>query len=326
MKKINENVLKIGDIVLTSSNQKISKVIRSATKSDISHAMICVQYSGIIEATSRGVRGYNAQRLFYADNCPIYILRLIKPISDKDMRNVIDHVRQREGTEYSQNEALLAWRGGSKKLSKKQFCSRLIAQAYASVGVNLVETPNYCTPQDLKASKLLKSLPHSTRLCSDGEFDFINNSFNTLQVMEKVTNILLLSARKISRSIQSVSDLSIFLLKNPAFDNVIAQIYIDSGYLFAWVIEFVLNDWQYDLKKMSESDICFSEKKQYCENIVAGLLEDIRRYKWNLSLYKKYVESYQLKTFVILEELYTKLVELHLQRVDTAREWLKVNN
>ena len=43
MKRINDAVLRPGDIILTTSAAKVSKGIRFATGSDISHAMVCVQ-------------------------------------------------------------------------------------------------------------------------------------------------------------------------------------------------------------------------------------------------------------------------------------------
>jgi hypothetical protein len=43
MKRINSEVLKPGDIILTNSTAKVSKAIRRITRSNISHAMICVE-------------------------------------------------------------------------------------------------------------------------------------------------------------------------------------------------------------------------------------------------------------------------------------------
>jgi hypothetical protein len=43
MKRLNEASLKVGDIILTTTTATVSKAIRTATRSDISHAMIYVQ-------------------------------------------------------------------------------------------------------------------------------------------------------------------------------------------------------------------------------------------------------------------------------------------
>jgi hypothetical protein len=40
MKKLNDQRLEVGDIILTSGSNKVSKAVRRATNSDISHAMI----------------------------------------------------------------------------------------------------------------------------------------------------------------------------------------------------------------------------------------------------------------------------------------------
>jgi ribosomal protein L19E len=42
-KQLNAEVLKIGDIILTTGINPVSKVIRAATRSDVSHAMVYVE-------------------------------------------------------------------------------------------------------------------------------------------------------------------------------------------------------------------------------------------------------------------------------------------
>jgi hypothetical protein len=50
MKKLKEISFRVGDIILTTSPEKISKTIRKGTKSDISHAMIYEQAYYVIDA------------------------------------------------------------------------------------------------------------------------------------------------------------------------------------------------------------------------------------------------------------------------------------
>jgi hypothetical protein len=66
------------------------------------------------------------------------------------------------GTQYSVKEAMLTALGGARQWSKKQFCSRLVAQAFASVGIELVADPNFCSPADLKDSLLLVAVSDAT--------------------------------------------------------------------------------------------------------------------------------------------------------------------
>jgi hypothetical protein len=62
MKKLKEISFRVGDIILTTSPEKISKTIRKGTKSDISHAMIYEQAYYVIDAPGNGVHAQNTQR------------------------------------------------------------------------------------------------------------------------------------------------------------------------------------------------------------------------------------------------------------------------
>ena len=76
MKKLDEASLKVSDIILTTTTAAVSKAIRLATRSDISHAMVYVQDHSVIDATGEGVQARNTQRLFFEDDCFVYALRL----------------------------------------------------------------------------------------------------------------------------------------------------------------------------------------------------------------------------------------------------------
>jgi hypothetical protein len=61
VKTINGAVLQVGDIVLTTSTEKVSAYIRGFTRSDISHVMICVESYSVIDANAEGVQARNTQ-------------------------------------------------------------------------------------------------------------------------------------------------------------------------------------------------------------------------------------------------------------------------
>jgi hypothetical protein len=78
VKKLNDQRLQAGDIILTSGPNKTSRVVRKATRSDISHAMIYVQHCSVIDATADGVHSGNIQRMFLDDDCVVVALRTRK--------------------------------------------------------------------------------------------------------------------------------------------------------------------------------------------------------------------------------------------------------
>lgn len=207
MRKLNESVLQVGDIILTTTTDLLSKGIRKVTGSDIAHALIYVESHSVIDATGDGVHSRNTQRLFWEDECAVHVLRFAGGLDDTQSRHVVNYVRGRIGTQYSKIEATRSVLGGSKAPSRKQFCSRLVAQAYASAGVNLVDDPNYCVPDHLKSSTRLIAVQGAVRHVDDAEKRSWEGIHDTPQSMRNATNALLSGARTKNASIEDVNDI-----------------------------------------------------------------------------------------------------------------------
>ena len=326
MKKLNESALKVGDIILTTSNHLTSKTIRGVTKSNISHAMLYVESHSIIDSTGEGVQSRNTQRLFYDDDCEIHVLRKKMELSSKALRFIVDYARNCIGTQYSKYEAAKTVLGGKKVPTKRQFCSRLVARSYAKGGINLVTNVHFCTPEEIHKSPLLRPVENAVRSVTKDEYEMIQNIPNTPNLMAETTNYILNGARKLCSSIQNLSDLDHFLIHNPQYDLHIADLYRESGYLTVWSFEKSKNEWHYDINKMLSINGHDAEIKKYCKIVTENPSESIRRYKQTLEGYKYYLSHAPLETFHLLHDLYENLVKLHEQRVKVAQRWLIINS
>ena len=161
-KRLNDAALKVGDIILTATKGAVSKTIRTVTRSDVSHAMVYVAHCSVIDSTAEGVQARNSQRLFIENECSVHALRLRDGLSEAQVLAVSTFLRAQIGTRYSSREVMQTALGGALRWSKKQFCSRLVAQAFASAGICLVDDPIFCSPADLKASPLLVEVRDAT--------------------------------------------------------------------------------------------------------------------------------------------------------------------
>lgn len=133
-RRVKVELLQPGDIVLTATTGKVSKVIRRASKGIVSHAMICVQHGSTIDSTDNGVQASNIQRELYEPNDTVFVLRLREPLSDSRLHSVVDFARSKIGTRYSKMEAARTVLPGRKPRTKQMFCSRLVARAYVAGG------------------------------------------------------------------------------------------------------------------------------------------------------------------------------------------------
>jgi len=323
VKKLREASLKVGDIILTTSTHAVSKAIRTATGSDISHAMLYVQDHSVIDATADGVQAGNTQRYFFEDDCSIYVLRLRAPIPADQIRAVCNFVRGQLGTQYSTKEAVRAAFGGARKWTRKQFCSRLVAQAYASVGVELVENPNYCSPAELKESPMLVEVSDATIAVSAKEAAFWEAQANLPRLMREATNSVLDGARKKNKEIQNFDDIDSHLAAHPDDDAYFCDLLEKFDYLTLWQVEKAKNPWQYDIDLMKVFSRLDAGIEEYCRSIISGEDDGPNRFVVNHGGYALLSKQFGQRYFTIMMELHGVLAELHRKRVEVATAWLQ---
>lgn len=325
MKKLDPLVLRPGDIVLTTTRQPVSKAIQFVTASNISHAMIYVESHSVIDATAEGVQSRNTQRIFFDDHCAVFGLRLNRPLSEAELKSVRGYVRSVVGTQYSIWEAAHAPLGGRGVSGRKQFCSRLVAQAYASAGINLVSNPNYCTPEDIRRSALLCELAQVTVAVDAADEAYWRTIMDLPQMTRDATNFILSGARRKDPAIQSINDLDHYLMAHPEADDFVHRLYQESGYLDLWCTECEKNPWQYDIRLMRMFDAAGGHVADYCRHTLAEEGSN-HRFVVNHAGYVTYAAETALRTFATLEKLYEILASLHQQRLRVARKWLQANN
>lgn len=329
MKRINYTSLKRGDIIFTTSPEPVSKLIRGVTKSDISHAMLYVSETSALESTGDGVHSLNLQKKFYDDSCAIYALRPKIPLTEEQLNQVIGYARSAIGTPYSMFEAARSVTGTSRSGSRKQFCSRFVARAYAAADVNLVKNPDFCTPEDVLASHLLSLIPHTTDKISDEEIQAWSNSPQGTAAMTDVTNKFLESVRQYSPEILNINDGIQFAISNPDMDAAVAAAFKSSGYLDEWRTQPATYPWRYDLSLMEAFAQQPTQKeavREYCEITIRNeATGDFQHWKDNLDAYKNYFNQLPRKSLAVMVELYENLVRCHRDRVETAQAWLSLN-
>jgi hypothetical protein len=326
MKKLNDQRLQTGDIILTSSSNKVSKTVRRATNSEISHAMIYVQHSSVIDATAEGVHSSNIQRIFFEDDSIVIALRPRSTLDAESLRKITDFARAATGTEYSKSEAFAVVARRMRRVgSGKQFCSRLAAQAYAFAGISLVPDADYCSPEDLRRSEHLLEIDDVLLPASDEEIAFWGKRTDVLKIMADATNAVLKAARRRSDGVHSLNDINSYLLSNPDEDRHMRRAYEKSGYLTAWQIEYRKSRWQYDFALMRDLANAEPDGNASMEEYCRQLLQDTeggRRYEINHREYLKLALVTELTTFQVLAELYGHLAKLHRLRRETAGRWL----
>lgn len=220
-------------------------------------------------------------------------------------------------------EAGRAWQGLGKKGTRKQFCSRLVAQAYAANGFDLVKNTDFCTPNELLKSVKLVEVVDATVDVTDEEYQTWQTHPSGLDLMRQSTNHILNGARKIDKSIQHLSDVDKLVLEHPEHDETIMQLYVESGYLHVWETGHEINPWHYDPKLMEDlGSRQPNDVRWYCKSTLSEGSRTDNRYVTNANTYQYYQSMRPRQTIVMLTAFYHMLAENHVNRLDVAEDWL----
>ena len=116
--------LQLGDIILESGHKPHSYAIKKYTKSNFSHAMICVEGMSIIHAEKKGIFSLNPQRLLVENITDLRVLRFNQKLSNDELKNIEFFLRDKIGSVYSVKEAFSITNESRKdeNYNKYQFC------------------------------------------------------------------------------------------------------------------------------------------------------------------------------------------------------------
>ncbi len=270
--------LQPGDIVLEAGETPIvSEAIKRATSSDYSHAMIYTDHSLIHAVKKEGVFSKNPQRMLRSSRESFKVLRLKDSSLQSKLEEICDNASAKVGSLYSTSEASKsALQNTPKETSKKQFCSRLVAQSYSQEGVLLVDDANYCTPEDLNKSPLLEVVENCVREAGEEDLEMASREDPNLENQKETFKWLNLARKHLKKEgayIQTINDVGEHLSQNRSSDKRICKLIESTNYLSIYNVDRTLNTYRYSAQK-------FTEKMQASLNhdeILAGEVDLNRR-------------------------------------------------
>lgn len=309
--------LEKGDILLTSENSATSKVVRKSTGSDFSHAILYVGFGSYIHSDANGVHSANLQRLLFESPENVTVLRV--RCDQETVNQACNFARSKIGTTYSVKSAVNAKLKASKKENEnRQFCSRLVAQAYEYAGIKLVDTASFCTPQEILESLSIQEVLGKVRKATNEEISFANSE-NPIEKQSYITNEILSKVRKLTKKdIQTLEQITLYVIENPVHDQQISKIYRDSGYLTMWEYETTKNAWRYDGQTFINLPLPIDKLIEMAKFEKNSAQERLALYKGSLEQYFYINEIHKLEYSSIHYDLYKKLVENTLDNINAA--------
>ncbi|MCW0390830.1 YiiX/YebB-like N1pC/P60 family cysteine hydrolase [Xanthomonas sacchari] len=311
-----------GDIILTSEHTPQSKGIRITTSSDYSHAMICVGHSSCIHAVGKGVEAANLQRQGFDRADRVCVMRYKGGDRIAVVKRATEFARRFVGMDYSVPDALATrLRILRRKMSNRQFCSRLVAQAYAHAGVSLVSDPDFCLPEDLFNSSHLEVVPLCVRETTDiDRFLIGGKEEGPLFDQAKMLNAHFKEVREITGlDLQTRDQIYEHLISDGSHDQALSQSLERSGYLKLWQVDVEKNPWRYDAARLLSMGGGFEDTRKVAERESDLASDAIERYARNVGAISQVLQSVDRKYFRLEHKLYSHLVVLHSKRLQAAK-------
>lgn len=309
-----------GDILLTTRDAIKSKVIRASTDCTYSHAILYVGSSSYIHSDGSGVHSGNLQRMLLSKGEYGVVLRL-KNGTEESFRLACDFARNEVGKSYSVAGAVKAKLKGvpiSQSQRNRQFCSRLVCQAFEYSGITLTDDCQFCTPAEILRSSLLEQVPDCIRPATPEEVSFAKSK-SMLDIQTKATNDILKKARELSgEDVQSFEQLANILLENPEYDSQITDAVVASGYCDMWKIDLDNNPWRYDGNVFASLPVDRKQLEEMARFERNSAAEMLSRFQ---TLYAQYSAGFHragLRYFGIGLALYASLIDVNTRRRDAA--------
>lgn len=173
-RSIDESALERGDIIVSTTSEDVSSIIRWATESEISHAVLYVGEGMVVESVKSGVRLVTLEKALEDDSLAVAFRH--QALTEQEAQIICDYAGQQLGKKYdwwgitrmgdfvlnkrtfcnlltgAAYNRCVNWHG-LVNLGKKDssfYCSELVIAAYQHAGVMLTDhAPHWSTPQDI---------------------------------------------------------------------------------------------------------------------------------------------------------------------------------
>lgn len=321
--------LRLGDIIFVRDKSITSLGIRAGSGGKYSHAALYVADHSYIDSDPDGVHANNLQRLIRQSSDDIAVKRLGDPLSDEKIRSVCNFARSQVGKRYSVLGAASTVQGFRRaKLTpvNRQFCSRLVAMAYASVGCELVKNPLFSSPRRVFVSSMLTLVEEAHRKASEAEVAFATSGqTNLLFRQENATNKLFEDIRRETGSdVDTFEELVELVTAQPAIDKPVSAILASSEYMFLWREIPVQNPMWFSSEVYAEQ-VPTSEQAKLAVSQYSGVLDSLERRRQTITSLQRGFSQTRSGTIFLLLTLEQALLELDAKRLATLEGFLPVS-
>ncbi|WP_071956400.1 YiiX/YebB-like N1pC/P60 family cysteine hydrolase [Delftia sp. HK171] len=321
--------LKVGDVLLSRGASKQASLISNLTGGDFSHVMLFVGGT-LIHADGDGVYSKNPRRIIRNDKNNLAVYRLINDVSSENLKRMCKFARGEIGKLYDVKGAIASIRSGADKSSKdKQFCSRLVAEAFKSIDIDFGKSTDKITPNDFcRFNTIFAKLEQLVVPLKNADVSYANSPDYNLVLQEEtfqwLGRVRDFAASK-GFSIGSMNDVIDYLFEHPEDDEKICEIVDQTRYYGFVDIDEDKNPYKYDLLQleleMSNKDL--DSREEIFSSLIHGIEEECENRKENYYSSIRNVTLKDLKFFRKSHDLNKRLYWNVVRRAHVIKCWME---
>lgn len=270
-----------------------------------------------IHSDPKGVHANNIQRLLFKKKRDVCVLRSKKALC---LKKLDYYARAQIGQQYSKKDVFqIGNKLAKKKRSNRQFCSRLVAEAYEFAGVSLVKDSSFCVPEEIYKSPVLECIDECVRIATLAEIAHAETP-SLIELQDEATNKILSDTRNLTgQDIQDFDAIATYLVENPIHDAAISSIILQSGYLSIWEPEYQQNQWRYNEELFLNLDISSERKIKLAQDELSAAKSSLELHSYNYIQFQKLLLCRELTYAKIMLGLYRGLINRANERIEACQ-------
>ena len=242
-----------------------------------------------------------------------------------------EYARSEFGKEYSMKDVKKRTNKDVVEEPNREFCSRLVAQAYEYAGCPICENAAFCNPENIQHSSTLVVVPNMTHIASEEELN-VAASDGYMKMQDDSNAQLLIWAELLQNmrnasgdkdcDIQDETQLIQYLLTHKYCDDAFTKILRESEYFVIWKRYEETHPWEFDVNKFTQ---------KYGDNASLHAMQMILSpspidcWKQQQQTYRNLENCFHLNMLKAFLEMYDNIVDWYERRMNTMKAVVDLN-
>ena len=243
--------IRMGDIIFAAEQKNIGNLSKRKNVSRFPRVLICIDYGLFVQVLPNGdVKSISARNILFRSADDFKVLRHCKKLSNSTIQLICDYARSQVGKKFSSSLPGSTLNKSGSRLNRE--CNHILAvEAYNYAGINILNDPLISSAENILAPPLLEEVGSIARIASQEDIETSKSPDPSAEQARIINGMFQKISKETKCDIKTFENLNNFIVKSKAYDEIIATIIKESGYLDMWKEDVSKNEWKYNINALS---------------------------------------------------------------------------